>query len=62
MKDAVRCPFCVLGLEFRPMVAHIDGRYICDKCGHTTHPGESEYQCHCPNCRKLVPARALAAG
>ena len=61
MKHAVRCPFCVLGLEFRPMVAHIDGRYICSKCGHTTHPAESEYQCQCPNCRKLVRASALAA-
>ena len=62
MKDSVRCPFCVLGLEFRPMIAHVDGRYICNKCGHTTQPGDRGYQCHCPNCRKLVPARALAAG
>lgn len=61
MKDAVRCPYCVLGVEFRPMVAHVDGRYICNKCGHTTHPSESEYRCLCPNCRKLVPSRTLVA-
>lgn len=61
MKDPVRCPFCVLGLEFRPMVVHVDGRYICNKCGHTTHPDDYEYQCQCPNCRKLVPARGLVA-
>lgn len=44
------------------MVAHIDGRYICNKCGHTTHVNDGEYECRCPNCRKLVPARALIAG
>ena len=21
------------------MISHVDGRYICAKCGHTTHPG-----------------------
>ena len=37
MKGIVRCPYCIFGPEFRPMVAHVDGRYICNKCGHTTH-------------------------
>ena len=37
MERAVRCPYCVLGFEFRRMVAHVDGRHICNKCGHTTH-------------------------
>ena len=36
MSEIVRCPYCVQGLEFRPMVAHVDGRYICRNCGHTT--------------------------
>lgn len=53
MNDAVRCPFCVSGVEFRPMVAHLDGRHICSKCGHTTHLSDAAYNCHCPNCRKL---------
>lgn len=38
MKKTVRCPYCVLGIEFRPMIGHVDGRFICDKCGHTTVP------------------------
>jgi len=38
MADIVRCPYCVSGLEFHPMVAHVDGRYICCKCGHTARP------------------------
>ena len=25
MKGIVRCPYCILGVEFRPMVAHVDG-------------------------------------
>ncbi len=61
MENAVRCPYCVLGVQFRPMVAHVDSRYICSKCGHTTLPSASEYKCHCPNCRKLVPVRSLVA-
>ena len=62
MEGTVRCPYCVLGLEFRPMVAHVDGRYICNKCGHTTHPSDVKYECHCPKCRNLICPRALMAG
>jgi late competence protein required for DNA uptake (superfamily II DNA/RNA helicase) len=62
MEGTVRCPYCVLGLEFRPMVAHVDGRYICNRCGHTTHPSDVKYECPCSKCRKLICARALLAG
>ena len=51
MKDIVRCPDGVVGLEFRPMVAHVDGRYICDKCGHTARPCDAAYQCRSLKCR-----------
>lgn len=54
MRGTVRCPYCVTGLEFHPMVAHVDGRHICNKCGHTTGPSDAEYECRCPNCRKLA--------
>ncbi len=53
MKDIVRCPYCALGLEFRPMVVHVDGRYICDKCGHTAHSSDATYQCRCIRCLEL---------
>ena len=56
MKHTVRCPYCVTGFEFHTMVEHIDGRHICNKCGHTTRPSDAEYECHCPNCRKLDSA------
>jgi DNA-directed RNA polymerase subunit RPC12/RpoP len=61
MPKTVRCPFCVLGDEFRPMVAHIDGRYICSKCGHTTSPGDIGYECRCPKCMKLILSFRLQA-
>lgn len=54
MGTTVRCPYCVLGLEFRPMVAHVDGRYICNRCGHTTRPCDATYDCHCTRCVKLT--------
>ncbi len=60
MKGIVRCPYCIFGPEFRPMVAHVDGRYICNKCGHTTHPKDAKYECHCPKCAKLR-SRAFVA-
>ena len=61
MTDTVRCPYCALGLEFRPMVAHLDGRYICDKCGHTAHPDDLKYHCRCAKCAKMMVSRAVIA-
>jgi hypothetical protein len=40
--------------EEPPMVAHLDGRYICNQCGHTTRPGDPIYECHCSGCVKLM--------
>ena len=52
MSKIVRCPYCVLGSEFRPMIRHLDGRYICDKCGHTACPKNPAYGCQCETCLK----------
>ena len=57
MREIVRCPYCVLGQEFRQMVSHVDGRYICSGCGHTTRPCDGRYECHCPKCLKLTFSR-----
>jgi DNA-directed RNA polymerase subunit RPC12/RpoP len=57
MSKTVRCPYCVLGQEFRPMVMHVDGRYICSRCGHTARPGDTTYECHCQKCVKLTVFR-----
>jgi len=49
----VRCPYCVLGNEFRPMIRHIDGRFICNKCGHITRPDDASFLCSCAKCADL---------
>lgn len=54
MREIVRCPYCIMGIEFRPMVAHVDGRYICGKCGHTVFPSKPEYKCQCFKCLTLA--------
>lgn len=56
-KETIRCPYCVLGLEFRLMVAHVDRRYICGKCGHTAYPIDVAYECRCPKCLELAGAQ-----
>ena len=49
----VRCPYCVLGDEFRQMIRHVDGRFICNKCGHIIRPDDSSFVCPCHKCRDL---------
>jgi late competence protein required for DNA uptake (superfamily II DNA/RNA helicase) len=61
METTARCPYCVLNHEFRPMIAHVDGRFICNKCGHTTNPSDTNYECHCPKCVDLTRSRAPIA-
>jgi len=48
----VRCPYC-LGEGFRPMVAHLDGRFICAKCGHVVNSCDKNFTCSCPECSNL---------
>jgi hypothetical protein len=49
----LRCHYCtVAAVDFKPMRAYKDGRFVCDKCGHTIRPGEPAYICSCRDCRK----------
>lgn len=57
----VRCPYCVLGDEFRPMIRHVDERYICNKCGHVTRPNDSNFKCCCTKCAQLSKALVRAS-
>jgi hypothetical protein len=50
----IRCPHCMVGIEFRPMIAHKDGRFVCRDCAHTVRPGVPEYRCSCRNCLSLA--------
>jgi ribosomal protein S27AE len=49
----VRCPYCVLGDEFRPMAAHSNGRFVCNKCGHLAIPSDDHFECVCWKCLEL---------
>jgi hypothetical protein len=49
----IRCPYCVVGIEFRPMIAYKDGRFVCRDCAHTVLPGVADYRCICRTCLRL---------
>jgi hypothetical protein len=49
----IRCPYCMAGIDFRPMIAHKDGRFVCRDCAHTVRPGVPEYRCTCRTCLRL---------
>lgn len=48
-ESVARCPYCVLGNEFMPMLALADGGFVCEQCGHMTIPGK-DFKCHCSKC------------
>jgi hypothetical protein len=49
----IHCPYCIAGIEFRSMIAHNDGRFVCRDCAHTVRPGMPEYRCTCRPCLRL---------
>ena len=46
---SVRCPYCIDGLEFRPMQSLDEGAFICS-CGHTVQPRQPQFRCSCSHC------------
>ena len=51
-EQIVRCPHCILGNDFRPMVQRPDW-YVCEQCGHTVIPVDPEFKCSCRKCLEL---------
>ena len=49
----VRCPYCVSDNEFRQMIAGLDGRFVCNKCGHSAIPSGEHFTCSCRKCLEL---------
>lgn len=45
-----RCPYCVVGEEFRAMQILENGRQICEHCGHITLPEDRAFRCPCQKC------------
>jgi hypothetical protein len=54
--STLRCPYCVEGNEFRPMVGlsgSPDGLFFCSVCRHLANSSEPGFKCVCANCRNL---------
>lgn len=60
-EQIVRCPYCVLGNEFRPMLRRPQGRagsrlenwFVCMVCGHKATPGAQHSSCACAKCQEM---------
>ena len=50
----ILCPHCWLGMEYRPLTAYKDGRFVCRDCAHTVRPGVPEYRCSCRPCLSVA--------
>ena len=54
MADEIpRCPYCVFGGEFRPLLPRPGGWFICQKCLHMARPEQPDFRCFCLKCGKL---------
>ena len=49
-EQVLRCPYCVLGDHFRPMLPKMEGWFICAKCGHAANPQKPFFKCSCEKC------------
>ena len=52
-EQIVRCPYCVLGEDFRLMLPRPEGWFIDRKSAHTSIPENSEFKCSCSKCWEL---------
>ena len=51
--EIVRCPYCVLGDNFKQMLSRPAGWFLCKKCGHTVKPGDPDFKCSCRKCMEM---------
>jgi hypothetical protein len=56
-EPTIRCAYCRLGNEFRPMIILAEGWLQCESCGHNAMPLDPEFKCTCASCEShaLVP-------
>lgn len=53
-EEIVRCPFCVMGSEFRPMLRRSRKKgFVCVICGHLATPGDPYLKCPCSRCHAM---------
>lgn len=53
LQEVIRCPYCVLGSEFRPMLRRSKKTFLCLTCGHTSSADDPHSKCSCNRCRKM---------
>ena len=46
----LRCAYCRLGNEFRPLIIRAEGWLQCESCGHNAMPLDPEFKCKCASC------------
>jgi len=46
----LRCAYCWLWNDFRPMIMRAEGWLQCESCGHNAMPLDPEFRCTCANC------------
>ena len=46
----IRCPYCKVANEFRPMAERIEGWFRCENCGHNAMPLDAEFKCASSKC------------
>lgn len=57
--EMVRCPYCVMESEFRPMLRQAILRrtrrkwFVCVSCGHTATPDDPYAKCSCSRCSEM---------
>ena len=51
-QDTVRCPYCVMGGDFRPMFRG-EQSFVCIGCGHVTAPEDPHVRCVCRRCTQM---------
>jgi hypothetical protein len=53
-EEIVRCPYCVMGSEFRPMLRRSRKKgFVCVICGHLATPADPYLKCPCSQCRAV---------
>ncbi len=54
-EEIVRCPYCVMGSEFRPMLQQSAKKkyFVCASCGHMATPEDPYLKCPCLRCREV---------
>jgi predicted RNA-binding Zn-ribbon protein involved in translation (DUF1610 family) len=63
-EEMMRCPYCVMDSEFRPMLRQSMLRrtvlrqsrrkwFVCVSCGHTATPDDPYAKCSCSRCREM---------